>query len=523
MARTRAGAAFITLALLLLPVPNVVAQEGDHTGLAAFNPASGRWYLHGLGEEHPAASFFFGIPGDVPIMGDWDCDGVETVGMFRPSTGFAYLRNSNTSGVADDEFYFGIGGDVPLAGDWDGDGCDTLGIYRPTEGRVYLINSLGTAAADTSYLFGVPGDRPFAGDFDGDGRDSVGLYRDASGFVYLRNQQRTGVAETEFFFGVPSDQFVSGDWDLDGIDTVGVVRKSDRRAFLRNTNSIGFADLELPFADADLTVLAGAFPDPGPGSAVEGRIFPTHRVVAYYGNPRTAALGVLGESGPEEAVDRVLAAAAPFATAERPVLGAFEIIASVAQAAPGSDGDYSAPTPIELLRPWIDVAGENGLLVILDIQPGRTTFPEEVRRYEALLLEPHVGLALDPEWRVGPNEVPAQVVGSVSAAEVNEVSAWLSELVVANNLPDKLFLLHQFKSSMIRNRSAVIARPGLLTVLHVDGFGPQALKLETYGILNVEPPWWNGFKLFYDEDTNLFSPFEVLTEVNPVPDLISYQ
>lgn len=521
---TRALAALFALVLILGSLPRAgAAQEAGHTGLAAFNPASGRWYLHALGEEHPAGSFFFGIPGDVSLMGDWDCDGEETVGMFRPSTGFAYLRNSNSSGVADEEFFFGIGGDIPLAGDWDGDGCDTLGIYRPGESRVYLVNRLGTAPADTSYLFGVAGDRPFAGDFDGDGRDSVGLYRDASGFVYLRNQQTTGIAESEFFFGVASDQFVSGDWDGDGTDTIGVVRRSSRRVFLRNTNNIGFADFEAPFADADLTVLAGRFPDPGPGSAVEGRIFPTHRVVAYYGNPRSAALGVLGETGPEQAVDRVLAATAPFATAERPVVGAFEIIASVAQAKAGSDGDYSAPTPIEILRPWVDEAGENGLLVILDIQPGRTSFPEEVRRYEELLREPHVGLALDPEWRVGPGEVPGQVTGSVSAAEVNEVSGWLSDLVIANGLPDKLFLVHQFKSSMIRNRSSMIARPGLMSVLHVDGFGPQALKLETYGFLNVDSPWWNGFKLFFDEDTNMFTPFEVLSVVDPVPDLVSYQ
>ena len=45
--------------------------------------------------------FFYGNPGDVPFMGDWDCDGVDTPGLFRLSDAFAYLRNSNSQGIAD--------------------------------------------------------------------------------------------------------------------------------------------------------------------------------------------------------------------------------------------------------------------------------------------------------------------------------------------------------------------------------------------------------------------------------------
>ncbi|MCP4249208.1 MAG: VCBS repeat-containing protein, partial [bacterium] len=76
--------------------------------------------------------YFFGAPGDVALMGDWDADGVATPGMFRPSNGFAYLANTNATQFAALEFYFGIGGDIPLAGDWNGDGRDTFSIYRPS-------------------------------------------------------------------------------------------------------------------------------------------------------------------------------------------------------------------------------------------------------------------------------------------------------------------------------------------------------------------------------------------------------
>ena len=253
-------------------------------------------------------------------------------------------------------------------------------------------------------------------------------------------------------------------------------------------------------------------------------IFPDVRVVAYYGNHQTPLLGVLGETGPEAAAQRVKAAAAPFSEPGRPAVGAFEMIATVAQASAGFDGDYSEPSKIEDLRRWIDVAAAEGLYVILDIQPGRSDFLTESKRYRELLLEPHVGLALDPEWRMGPTQRPGQVVGSVDAAEVNAVSAWLSDLVIDNDLPEKMFIVHQFQVRMIKNREELIDRPGLATIIHADGFGGRAIKLQTYSIIQARRPFWNGFKLFIDEDTRMFQPGDVLgfTTV-PVPELITYQ
>jgi hypothetical protein len=87
--------------------------------------------------------FYYGNPGDVPFMGDWNCNGIETPGLYRKSDGFVYLRQTNTQGIADTEFYFGNPGDVPLVGDFNGDGCDTVSLYRKTEHRIYIINALG--------------------------------------------------------------------------------------------------------------------------------------------------------------------------------------------------------------------------------------------------------------------------------------------------------------------------------------------------------------------------------------------
>jgi len=195
-------------------------------------------------------TFYFGNPGDVPFAGDWDCDGVDTPGLYRQSDGFVYLRNSNTQGVADVSFFFGNPGDVPIAGDFNNDGCDTVSIYRPSDARFYIVNELGVndgglGAADYSFLFGVVGDKPFVGDFNGDGTDTVGLHRESTGLVYFRNTNNTGVADYQFIFGIPNDMLVAGDWDGDGDDTVGVYRPSTGMFYVRNSNTAGFADAQV--------------------------------------------------------------------------------------------------------------------------------------------------------------------------------------------------------------------------------------------------------------------------------------
>jgi Tol biopolymer transport system component len=229
------------------------------------DPGQGMWHL-----RHPdgfVESFFFGNPGDVPFMGDWDGDGVDTPGLYRQSDGFVYLRNTNTEGVADIRFFFGNPGDFPLAGDFDGDGFDTVSIYRPAEARFYIINELGAndgglGAADVDYVFGNPGDKPFAGDFDGDGVDTIGLHRESTGLVYFRNTHTQGVANAEFIFGDPGDRLVANDWNHDGVDSPGVYRPSQTMAYLRFTNTQGNADAWFMFGEHDWLPVTGTFTAP---------------------------------------------------------------------------------------------------------------------------------------------------------------------------------------------------------------------------------------------------------------------
>ncbi|CAN5609121.1 hypothetical protein BH23ACT3_BH23ACT3_12850 [soil metagenome] len=251
--------------------------------------------------------------------------------------------------------------------------------------------------------------------------------------------------------------------------------------------------------------------------------FPTYRMVALYGNDTSNLLGALGEQPPEAAAERLAQVMEPWqAVSDRPVLGTFELIATIALASPGEDGMYRSASTPEHVQRYLDVARANGYHLVLDIQPGRSDFLTEVQRYEQFLGEPDVGVALDPEWRVGPGQVPGELVGQVSAAEVNQVARYLADIVADNDLPQKLLIVHQFQDRMITERDTLIAPPELAVNIHMDGFGTREMKRATYSVTQVEPPFSNGFKLFYDEDINIFQPADVL-ELDPVPDFVSYQ
>ncbi|CAN5715182.1 hypothetical protein BH11ACT8_BH11ACT8_10590 [soil metagenome] len=265
----------------------------------------------------------------------------------------------------------------------------------------------------------------------------------------------------------------------------------------------------------------GRGPDEPP--APTGRIFGHGRfLVAYYGTASTGALGVLGESDPDTAFRRLTRAAAPFARPRQPVQPVFELIVTVADAVPGPDGDYSHDIARADVRRWIAAARRHGVLLLLDLQPGRAGFLEVAERWAWALRHPHVGLALDPEWRMGRHEVPGRVLGSVDAPEVNAVARWLVALQRRHGLPQKLFVLHQFRADMIEHLGQVQQHPGLAMVQHVDGFGTPEQKRATFHAVAQPKKFYLGFKLFYDEDTRLMSPDEV-HRLRPKVRFVSFQ
>ena len=256
------------------------------------------------------------------------------------------------------------------------------------------------------------------------------------------------------------------------------------------------------------------------------QLFPERRFVAFYGSPATPTLGVLGESaGPEEAFEALQPFVAAYTGDGVTTVPAFEIIVTVATTEPGSDGDYSSELFLDQIRPWVDTAETLGVYVILDLQPGRSDFLRQAKIYEEFLIRPNVGLALDPEWRLFGQQRHLEQIGTVDGAEVEEVSQWLAKLVRENGLPQKLFIVHQFQQAMLTNPELISTPPELATVIHVDGQGDRALKLNTYGALaglEANQSFWFGWKNFFDEDNPLSTPNQVL-ELDPTPVVITYQ
>jgi len=273
------------------------------------------------------------------------------------------------------------------------------------------------------------------------------------------------------------------------------------------------APAPLPAASADVPEL------PGGGREV---FAPGRFLVAYYGTAGSGALGVLGEDTPDRIVPRLRRAAAPFARGGGTVVPVFELIVTVAHAGPTPTGQYSSNIRRVDVRRYIEAAHRYGALVVLDLQPGRADFLDVAKTWGWALKDPWVGLALDPEWRMGPHGVPGQRIGSVSAAEVNRVSQWLDDLTAADGLPQKLFLLHQFRREMVRHVDRIERRGHLAMVQHVDGYGTPQQKLATFHHVVRPRQFTLGFKLFYDEDVHRMRPAQVLA-VRPRVRYVSFQ
>ena len=251
-------------------------------------------------------------------------------------------------------------------------------------------------------------------------------------------------------------------------------------------------------------------------------LLPRYRLVAFYGAPQDPELGTLGIGTPAEATERLLDQARAY-EGNRRVMPVLELIAVTAAADPGEDGLYRIRQPHSVIREYLDAARRARALLVLDVQPGRAEFADEVDRLGRYLREPDVGLALDPEWHVGEGEVPGAVIGSVDVATVDRISADLAATVRRRGLPEKPFVLHQFTAGMIAGGEPA-ERPGLATILNVDGFGDAANKVAKYRQLRPPPgsPLGAGFKLFLSEDLGLMSPDDVLA-LSPKPDLVVYE
>ncbi|WP_338702856.1 hypothetical protein V2W30_36350 [Streptomyces sp. Q6] len=257
------------------------------------------------------------------------------------------------------------------------------------------------------------------------------------------------------------------------------------------------------------------------------RVFPEHRLVGYCGLPGAAALGRLGTGDLDDRVAEIERRGRAYADG-RQVLPVLELLAVVANSAPGPDGAYRSRTPDATVRAFHEAARRHRALLLLNIQPGRASALDEVRALEPWLVHPDVGIALDPEWEMGPGEKPGDTYGHTSGAELTRIAARLAALVERHDLPEKVFVHHQVAESVVRDGQRITAPAGVAMVKSADGIGTPRLKRQTWERLVDPMPrgLHTGFKLFFEEDARdggrLMTPDEVLG-LTPRPSYVMYE
>ncbi|HEV8598586.1 MAG TPA: hypothetical protein VGQ69_04445 [Gemmatimonadales bacterium] len=270
-----------------------------------------------------------------------------------------------------------------------------------------------------------------------------------------------------------------------------------------------------------------ASPAPLPGALLPGR-----RIVAFYGNPLSTRMGILGEVPPEEMFARLDEVVAEWQAADRstPVQPALHLITVVAQEKPGPDSLYRLRMDTTLIRKVYGWAQQKRAILILDIQAGRSAVQSELPRLLPWLARPDVHLAIDPEFYMHYNREgkrPGKLIGALDAADVNYLIAELGKLVTQYRLPPKVLVIHRFTKNMLQNTARIRLDPRVQVVINMDGWGQPWYKFDSYAVSAVaEPVQFTGFKLFFHHDTRdgdeLLSPRELLA-LRPRPVYIQYQ
>ena len=262
-------------------------------------------------------------------------------------------------------------------------------------------------------------------------------------------------------------------------------------------------------------------PEPLPGS-----LLPEYRIVAFYGNPLSKRMGILGEIGSDEMLRRLEETATVWAAADsgQKVLPGLHLIAIVAQGYPGPARKYRLQMPDSIIERVANWAESRGWILILDIQTGLSSVEDELKVLVPYLKRPYVHLALDPEFNMKDGKLPGRDwMGRMDASEVNHAVDVLAKLVEEYQLPPKVLIVHRFTRNMLTNAAQIKLDPRVQVVIDMDGWGPPGSKLGAYRWFVVRHPvQYTGFKLFFKNDKPMLKPEDVL-ELYPRPVYIQYQ
>jgi hypothetical protein len=271
------------------------------------------------------------------------------------------------------------------------------------------------------------------------------------------------------------------------------------------------------------------WPNPKAPAPLPGSILPSKRIVAYYGNPLSKRMGILGELPPDQMLAKLDAEVAKWNAADpaHPVQPALHLIAVVAQGTPGKDSTYRYRAVPELIEKVYGWAKQKKAILFLDVQIGKSTLESELAYVLPYLQRPDVHLAIDPEFAMTKGGMPGRRIGTYDATHINYTIDQLAKLVTQYKLPPKVLIVHRFTGPMVTNYQNIKLDPRVQFVMDMDGWGPPHGKKATWSrFIYPAPVQYTGFKLFYHNDVRdgfpMMTPKQVLA-LFPPPLYIQYQ
>lgn len=231
-----------------------------------------------------------------------------------------------------------------------------------------------------------------------------------------------------------------------------------------------------------------------------GAILPHKRIIAFYGNPLSRRMGILGEYPPDQMLAMLDVEVATWEAADpaTPVQPALHLIAVVARDRPGADSMWRGRMADTLVERVVQWAETRDAIVILDVQIGYSTLQQELPRLARFLQRPNIHLGIDPEFSMRNGGVPGRRMGTMDAADVNYAVRFLGEIARAHDLPPKVLIVHRFTDGGVTNARTIRLDPHVQVVMHMDGFGSPALKRAAFrNVIRPEPVQFVGWKQFY--------------------------
>src|SRR5688500_16751711 len=252
-----------------------------------------------------------------------------------------------------------------------------------------------------------------------------------------------------------------------------------------------------------------------------GSILPEKRIIAFYGNPLSKRMGVLGEFEPDSMLRRLDAEVAEWNRLDpgHPAQPALHLIAMVADGHPGASGKYRTRMDSALIEKVYGWAKSRNAIMFVDLQVGQSTLQHELPWIEKFLIRPDVHLGIDPEFAMKNGGIPGTRIGTFDASEINYAIRFLAELVTKHNLPPKILVVHRFTPRGVTNYKQIELDPRVQFVMHMDGFGARWLKRDTYWRdIKSQPVQFTGWKQFTKtRNDNPPTPREEILRLWPVP------